>query len=213
MGKINNISSPKYIESERRAYSIYVMESRSIISCMDGLKAGGRRSLWTGRNGSKYKTATLAGATVPIHPHADTSGAINTLAAPYGNNISLFKGDGAFGTRLHPTEYGAARYTSVTVSKFTQDVMFADIEIIPMRDNYDGSTQEPVHFLPLIPVALLNPSEGIAVGFASTILPRKLEDLIQTQLNYLSNSTKKLPLTPHFVPINQSPVVDSLTAD
>ena len=91
--------------------------------------------------------------------------------------------------------------------------MFADIEIIPMRDNYDGSTQEPVHFLPLIPVALLNPSEGIAVGFASTILPRKLEDLIQTQLNYLSNSTKKLPLTPHFVPINQSAVSESTTGD
>ena len=123
---------------------------------------------------------------MPLHPHAAPEGAINTLAAPYGNNVPLLHGDGAFGTLLNPTAYGAARYTSVKVSKFTKDVMFRDIEIVPMTENYDGTLEEPKHFLPLVPIVLLNPSEGIAVGFASNILPRDLEDIINSQIAYLS---------------------------
>lgn len=200
------LTSSEYINQERREYSLYVMTSRAICAAADGLKAGGRRALWTARNGSKYKTATLAGATMPIHPHAECTGAINTLAAPYGNNIPLFKGDGAFGTLLHPTSYGAARYTSVTVSKFTQDVVFADIEIIPMMENYDGSLLEPVHFLPLIPIALLNPSEGIAVGFASNIMPRRLEDIVNAQLAHLKGAKKLNAMIPHFGPTDQTAI-------
>lgn len=198
------MKSSEYLESERKLYSLYVMQSRAIPAATDGLKAAGRRVLWTARNGDKYKTATLAGATMPIHPHSEASGSINTLAAPYGNNIPLFKGYGAFGTMLDPTAYGAARYTSVAVSKFTQDVMFADIEIIPMTWNYDDSIEEPVHFLPLVPVVLLNPSEGIAVGFATDILPRNLADLIDVQIAHLMNKRNTNQLLPTFTPVNST---------
>lgn len=197
-------TSSKYIEEQRREYSLYVMQSRAIPAATDGLKAAGRRVLWTARNGDKYKTATLAGATMPIHPHSEASGSINTLAAPYGNNIPLFKGYGAFGTMLDPTAYGAARYTSVAVSKFTQDVVFADIEIIPMTWNYDDSIEEPVHFLPLVPTVLLNPSEGIAVGFATDILPRNLADLIDVQIAHLMNKRNANQLLPSFTPVNST---------
>jgi len=200
------MKSSKYIEEERRIYSLYVMQNRAISSVTDGLKAAGRRVLWTARNGEKYKTATLAGATMPLHPHASPEGSINTLAAPYGNNIPLFKGYGAFGTMLDPTAYGAARYTSVAVSKFTEDVMFKDIEIIPMMPNYDDTLEEPVHFLPLVPVVLLNPSEGIAVGFASSILPRSLEDIISVQVAHLSKKKINNDLLPVFTPLNNAAV-------
>lgn len=176
------------------------MTSRAIPAVTDGLKSGGRRVLWTARNGQKWKSANLAGATMPIHPHAMPDGAINTLAAPYGNNIPLFASDCAFGTLLDPTAYGASRYTSVKISKFTQDVLFKDIEIIPMMENYDGTELEPVHFLPLVPTVLLNPSEGIAIGFASNILPRTLDDIINVQLNYLKKSKQLGDLTPKFTP-------------
>lgn len=194
-----------YIESERKVYGLYVMQQRAIPAAADGLKAGGRRALWTARDGHKYKTATLAGATMPIHPHGECSPAINTLAAPYGNNIPLFTGYGAFGTMLDPTAYGASRYTSVMASKFAQDVLFKDIEIVPMMSNYDDTLEEPVHFLPLVPVVLLNPTEGIAVGFATNILPRGLDDIIAHQLAHLKNKPKdilKNALLPRFEPTN-----------
>lgn len=195
------VVASKYIEEQRREYSLYVMQNRAIPSVCDGLKAAGRRVLWTGKSGEKFKTATLAGATMPIHPHGEASGSINTLAAPYGNNIPLFKGYGAFGTMLDPTAYGAARYTSVATSKFTDDVMFRDIEIIPMMPNYDDTLEEPVHFLPLVPVALLNPSEGIAVGFATNILPRALDDIISIQVAHLQGKKTTNKLLPTFTPL------------
>lgn len=196
------MKSSEYVDQERREYSLYVLQSRAVPHVADGLKAAARRILWTARDGKKYKSATLAGATMPIHPHASPESTVNTLAAPYGNNIPLLKGDGAFGTLLNPTAYGAARYTSVATSKFTNDVIFADIEIIPMEENYDGTLMEPRHFLPLIPIVLLNPQEGIAVGFASDILPRSLKDIITSQLNFLTGKAVREPY-PVFEPNEQ----------
>lgn len=194
--------SSSYIQDQRHAYSMYVMQSRSIPSVTDGLKAGGRRVLWTGRDGHKYKSATLAGATMPIHPHASPESAIDTLAAPYGNNIPLFDGDGAFGTLINPKAYGASRYTSVKVSKFTKDVVFRDIEVVPMKENYDGTLEEPIHFLPLVPVALINPADGIAIGFATNILPRALDDIIIAQISHLRGAKTLTNPMPKFLPLN-----------
>lgn len=196
------MASSQYINDQRREYSLYVLQMRAIPHGADGLKAAARRVLWTAKNGQKDKSATLAGKTMPIHPHQSPEGAVNTLAAPYGNNIPLLHGDGAFGTLLNPTAYGASRYTSVKVSEFTKDVVFRDIEIVPMQDNYDGTLQEPKHFLPLVPVVLLNPQEGIAVGFASNILPRSLPDIINSQITYLEGKDFYEEL-PTFTPTNQ----------
>lgn len=196
--------SSQYIESERREYSLYVLTSRAIPHIADGMKAAARRVLWIARDGKTHKAATLAGATIPIHPHAPPESTINTLAAFYGNNVPLLHGEGAFGTMLKPTAYAAPRYTSVRVSQFTKDVVFADIEIVPMMDNFDMSQKEPKHFIPLVPVALLNPQEGIAVGFACNILPRSLKDVIEHQIAYLAKGTKPKLAVPTFHPTNQT---------
>lgn len=196
------MKSSEYLEQERKLFALYTLQNRALPSVCDGMKSAGRRAVWMARDGEKRKTATLAGACMSIHPHGENSGSINTLAAPYGNNIPLFKGYGAFGTMLDPTAYGAARYTSVAISKFTEDVMFKDIEIVPMMPNYDDTLEEPVHFLPLVPVVLLNPSEGIAVGFATNILPRSLEDIISVQLAHLTGKKVTTKLLPTFTPIN-----------
>lgn len=201
------MESSEYIESERREYSLYILTSRAIPHIADGVKAAARRVLWVARDGKKTKSATLAGAAIPLHPHAPPESTINTLAAPYGNNVRLLQGEGAFGTLLNPTAYGAARYTSVKVSQFTRDVMFKDIEIVPMVDNFDMSLKEPKHFLPLVPVALLNKQEGIAVGFASNIIGRDLKQIINHQIDYLTDGTiPRNEATPVFYPCDQKAV-------
>lgn len=192
----------EYIEQQRRQYSLYVLESRAIPSITDGLKAAARRIMWVARDGKKWKSASLAGATMPIHPHASPEGSINTLAAPYGNNLPLLDGIGSFGTRLNPTAYGAARYTSVQVSKFALSAFYTDIEIIPMKPNYDNTSEEPVHFLPLIPICVLNPVEGIAIGFACDILPRDLGDIIDSQIKHLDGKEERNEPQITFRPFN-----------
>lgn len=194
--------SSDYIEQQRHDYSLYVMRSRAIPSIKDGLKAGQRRVLWMARDGQKYKSASLAGSTLPIHPHDSPEGSINTLAAPYGNNIPLFTGKGALGTLINPTAYGASRYTSVSTSKFTNDVVFRDIEVIPMVENYDGTLMEPEHFLPLVPICLINPAEGIAVGYATNIMPRAPDDIIIGQITHLKGGKNIGNPNPKFRPLN-----------
>ncbi len=198
---VKPMASEQYIESMRRNFALYVLANRAIPAITDGLKPSARRLLWTARDGKKHKSATLAGATMPIHPHASADSVINTIAGPYGNNIPLLTGIGAFGTLLVPDAYGASRYTSVKISPFTKDVMFKDIEIIPMMENYDSTLLEPKHFLPLVPVSLINPSEGIAIGYSTTILPRILQDVVMAQLTHLSNG-KITNITPTFTPTN-----------
>lgn len=199
------MNSSEYIEQQRKEYALYVLESRALPSIADGLKKAARRVLWVGKDCNKYKTASLAGATMPIHPHQEPSGVINTLTAPFGNNLPLFTGYGAFGTLLDPQSYGAARYTSVKVSNFTKDVIFADIDLVELIDNYDQTLKEVKHFLPLIPIVLLNPSKGIAVGFATNILPRSLEDIINAQIDCLNDNSVD-EVMPEFYPFNSKAI-------
>lgn len=180
-----------YVSALRRDYSLYVMQARAVVSEADGLKPAARRLLYTGRDGATIKTQNLAAQTMPLHPHGAPDEVANTLAAPYGNNIPLLQGIGLFGTYLSPKAYGATRYTDVKLSKFTKDVVFADFDIIPMVPNYDMTRDEPKHFLPLVPVGMLNASEGIAVGFSSAILPRSLQDVITQQVAFLEGKKVK----------------------
>lgn len=197
-----SISSSELINSLRMEYSLYTIQDRAIPHLADGLKMSHRRVIWMAKDGAKYKSATLAGAAMSIHPHSAPEGAINTLTAPFSNNIPLFTALSTFGTKLAPDSFGASRYTSVKLSSFTKDVILKDIEIIPMKLSYDDSEMEPVHYLPLVPVVLINPQSGIAVGFACDILPRSLADIVTAQLNYLKGK-EVIEAYPKFLPSEQ----------
>jgi len=183
-----NKTSSEYLLDTSREYSMYVCQNRAIPSASDGLKDGQRKALWLMRNKSdKIKTVSLSGELISsglyLHGDASASDAISKLAGPYLNNLPLFEGIGTFGTRVAPVDgIGAPRYTYVKRSKAAQAILYQDLDIVPMKENYDGSTMEPITFLPLIPLVLMNGVSGIAVGWATTILPRKPEDLVQAVL-------------------------------
>lgn len=191
---MSTLSPSELVNRARHNYSMYVLKERAFPSIIDGLASGGRRILWIARDGVKRKSATLAGAAMPLHPHAEATSTVNTITQVYGNNIPLLKGTGSFGTRLKPDACGAARYTSVEASSFAMDVLYRDIEIVPMMPNYDHTIEEPRHFLPLVPLVLLNPSMGIGIGFANNTLPRGLKDIINDQIKHLQG--KKITEAP-----------------
>ena len=201
--------SSDYINATRLAYSTYVMQHRALPAITDGMKASLRRVMWIARDGKKIKSATLAGLAMAIHPHQAPEGAVNTLASHYGNNIPLLYGYSAFGTLTQPTQYTASRYTSVSASEFAKDAFYTDVEILPMQETYDSAELEPVHFLPLVPMAILNPSDGIAIGFASTILPRCLKDLIEVQIAHLTGKKTTNQVLPVSYPIGSAASLDT----
>lgn len=186
-----------FIKETSRDYSIYVCQSRGIPCVSDGLKDAQRKALFVMKPKSdKLKTISLAGEMISqnIYLHSDASACdtISLMAAPYCNNITLLSGIGAFGTRVGPTDWGAPRYTYVKKNTYTDKLIYHDYEIIPLKENYDGSVLEPKHFLPLIPLVLLNGVSGIAVGWSTDILPRSYSQLVDATLAAIDNK-KKLP--------------------
>jgi DNA gyrase/topoisomerase IV subunit A len=197
-----------YILTTSHGFSVYACESRAIPKVTDGLKDSQRKMLWIMRNKSdKLKTISLAGECISsnlyLHGDQSASDTISMMAAPFCNNVPLFDGIGSFGTRTAPTGWGAARYTYVKRGKAAQHLVYPDLDIIPLKENYDGSAMEPIHFLPIIPLVLLNGISGIAVGYSTDILSRSLQDLIDACISVLDN---KVPasLRPAYTYLNCS---------
>ena len=174
-----------YLLGTSREYAIYICESRGLPNVADGLKDVQRKALWLMRNkGEKIKTVAMSGEMISsnlyLHGDSSASDAISKLAAPYANNITLLHGIGNFGTRIAPIKgIGAPRYTYVKKSKVTESLVYPDLSIVPLKENYDGSVMEPVHFLPIVPLVLLNGISGIAQGWSTDIFPHSLKDLIK----------------------------------
>jgi DNA gyrase/topoisomerase IV subunit A len=184
---LSDYSTTDYIKSTSRDYSIYVCQTRGIPSVCDGLKDAQRKALFVIKpKADKIKTISLAGEMISqnVYLHGDASAAetLSLMAAPYCNNIPLLHGIGAFGTKIGPTDWGAPRYTYLKRNAHTDALVFTDYDIVPLKENYDGSVLEPKNYLPLIPMVLLNGVSGIAVGWSTDILPRSLEDLIDATL-------------------------------
>lgn len=198
---MKDITIKEILNTQYKEYSYYVLQSRAIPSVIDGLKPVMRRSLWTGIKLSKdwVKVSKLAGSAMGLHPHGNTSleSAISGCAQDFAsaNNLCWFEGKGAFGSRITGpgNGIGAARYVSVKLSKHFYDIIDIDRDLINLVSNYDDTDKEPEHFLPLVPAVLLNPTQGIAVGFACNILPRKLSDVIHCQLQHLQGKSFREP--------------------
>ena len=191
---MKTINIPDLIDTQYKEFSFYVIEHRAIPYIVDGLKPVQRRALWTASKyfkNDKIKVVKLAGTTLSLHPHGSTAveDAISNMAQRFSgtNNVTYFDGYGAFGSKIMGpgNGIGAARYVSVKLNDNFHKIMGSDLELVEMKPNYDDTEQEPAAFLPIIPNILLNPIQGIAVGFACTILPRKLEDVIHCQQAYL----------------------------
>lgn len=209
------MTTSSYLLETSREYATYVLENRATPMITDGLKVSQRIALYLLRDQVKpTKTAGLVGQMMAsnLYVHGDAAAAdmIGRLAAPFLNNHPLIQGEGAFGTRVAPFDgIGAPRYTEVRRSKFAEQHLYVDMEIGPLRENYDGSAYMAQTFLPRLPLILLNGVNGIAVGFANKILPRKLDDLRAAVLDVLKDGKTERPLVPHYELYNVSVVRDA----
>lgn len=202
MKHMNKFSPSQYLLQTTREYAIYIADTRGIPSVIDGLKSSQRIALWLLRNkAEKIKTVGLAGEMAKerlyVHGDVSASNAIGFLAAPFKNSACLIHGEGEFGSRIAPDGIGAPRYTEVRRAKTAEAFLYNDLPDVPLTKNYDGSNMQPLHFMPLIPLVLLNGITGVAMGFSTEILPRKLQDIVQATLDVLKGKKPK-DLIPHY---------------
>ena len=169
-------------------YAKYVITDRAIIDIRDGLKPIHRRIIWSFyndgllHNKNRTKSANACSSVLKYSPHGDSS--VYQAAVRLANdsvNINLVDGKGSFGTvTSRDIQPGAMRYTEMRLSPITQELI-RDIDkgIVDMVDNYDSSRKEPVVLPVGLPMALINPNLGIAVGLASNICGYDLKEVCQ----------------------------------
>lgn len=201
--KTINRSVTDVIDTEYHEYAMYVLENRAIPSAIDGMKPVHRKLVYAMLNeysGKKVKLADLSGISNLNYHHGESSAAAAavTLTADWNNNCPIFTGHGNFGSRL-VQEASAPRYIFATLSKEFK-TFFIDEEVC--EPSFDSENPEPRFYLPTIPWVLVNGISGIAVGFATNILPRSIPDIVSNVKLCLKNRSKFLtdnkPIKPTF---------------
>lgn len=172
-------------------YSMSVITDRALPDIRDGLKPVHRRILFAmDEAGNTYnkaykKSARMVGDVLgKYHPHGDTSvyDAAVRMGQEFSMNHMLIDGQGNFGS-IDGDNAAAMRYTEMRLSRLSGE-FFKDLykETVEWRPNYDGSEKEPSVLTVPLPLFLVNGTEGIAVGMASTVLPHNLREVIDATL-------------------------------
>ena len=168
-------------------YAMSVIVGRALPDVRDGLKPVHRRILYgmsiLGITPDKphKKSARIVGEVMgKYHPHGDRSiyDAMVKMAQDFSTRYPLVDGHGNFGS-VDGDGAAAMRYTEARMSPFSLQ-MVRDIEkdTVEFTDNFDGEEKEPVVLPSRVPNLLINGSNGIAVGMATSIPPHNLSDTI-----------------------------------
>jgi DNA gyrase subunit A len=179
------------VEAQRRYlnYALSVITSRALPDVRDGLKPVQRRILYTMynelrlRSDTKHrKSAAIVGDVMgKFHPHGDTAiyDALVRMAQPFTMRQPLVDGRGNFGSPDGDSA-AAMRYTEARLAALADELLVElGKKTVAFRPNYDGRLFEPTVLPARFPNLLVNGSQGIAVGMATSIPPHNLSEVIQ----------------------------------
>ena len=197
----DQIIRTEYSEVMQKFYIDYAMSviiARALPDVRDGLKPVQRRTLYDMHElGIRYdkpyrKCARIVGDTMgKYHPHGDTSiyDALVVMAQDFKKGMALVDGHGNFGS-IEGDGAAAMRYTEARLQKVTQEAFLADLDkdVVDFVPNFDETEKEPEVLPVKLPNLLVNGSEGIAVGMATSIPPHNLGEVIDAVKAYMKNS-------------------------
>ena len=202
MDKEEQIIRTEYSEVMQQSYIDYAMSviiARALPDVRDGLKPVQRRTLYDMHElGIKYdrpyrKCARIVGDTMgKYHPHGDSSiyEALVVMAQDFKKGMTLVDGHGNFGS-IEGDGAAAMRYTEARLEKVTQEAFLADLDkdVVNFVPNFDETGKEPEVLPARIPNLLVNGSDGIAVGMATSIPPHNLGEVIDAVKAYMADSS------------------------
>ena len=175
-------------------YAMSVIVSRALPDVRDGLKPVHRRILYgmseLGVTPDKphKKSARIVGEVMgKYHPHGDSSiyDAMVRLAQPWNIRHQLVDGHGNFGS-VDGDGAAAMRYTEARMTPLAlQMLRDIDKETVDFIPNFDGEEKEPVVLPSRFPNLLVNGSNGIAVGMATSIPPHNLAETIDAAVKII----------------------------
>ena len=204
----SRIIKTEYSEEMQKSFIDYAMSviiARALPDVRDGLKPVQRRTLYDMHElGIRYdrpyrKSARIVGDTMGKYPpHGDSSiyEALVVMSQDFKKGMPLIDGHGNFGN-IEGDGAAAMRYTEARLQKVTQEAFLADLDkdVVDFVPNFDETEKEPSVLPVKIPNLLVNGSEGIAVGMATSIPPHNLGEVIDAVKAYMLNNeitTKEL---------------------
>lgn len=178
-------------------YAMSVIIARALPDARDGLKPVQRRTLYDMHElGIKYdkpyrKSARIVGDTMgKYHPHGDSSiyEALVVLTQDFKKGLPLVDGHGNFGN-IEGDGAAAMRYTEARLERVAQEAFLADLDkdVVDFIPNFDETEKEPSVLPAKFPNLLVNGSEGIAVGMATSIPPHNLAEVIDATKAYMKD--------------------------
>lgn len=200
------ITIKEFVHQELIHFSNYD-NIRSIPSILDGLKPSQRKVLYTCIKRNLYneiKVAQLAASVAEIsaYHHGEQSlvSTIINMAQDFvgSNNMNILVPQGQMGTRLMGgKDHSSARYIYTFLQPFVSKVFNSIDNMLLEYLEDEGYSIEPKFYLPIIPMILVNGSEGIGTGYSTFIPNYNPNDIILWLENKLNNkATKKL--TPYY---------------
>lgn len=193
---VKNIEINGELKKSFISYAMAVNVSRAIPDARDGLKPVHRRILYAmselGLTPDKpyRKCAMVVGEVLgKYHPHGDSSvyDALVRLAQDFSIRCPLVDGHGNFGS-VDGDPAAAYRYTEARLSKIALE-MIRDIDkkTVDFYPNFDDTREQPVVLPSRFPNLLVNGSDGIAVGMATSIPPHNLGEVIDGAIALLQD--------------------------
>lgn len=177
-------------------YAMSVIVGRALPDVRDGMKPVHRRILYgmneLGNTPDKphKKSARIVGEVMgKYHPHGDSSiyDAMVRMAQDFSTRYLLVDGHGNFGS-IDGHGAAAMRYTEARMTPFAME-MIRDIEkdTVDFVPNFDEEEKEPSVLPSKIPNLLINGSNGIAVGMATSIPPHNICEVIDAAVHMIDN--------------------------
>lgn len=215
------------INSSFSQYAGAVIQSRALVDVRDCVKPSARQ-VYYNMFIDKYtsdrpfsKTLKVLGGCMKTYIHGDSSceGIIMRSGQPFSLRYPLVEVEGSYGNLMESGNWAASRYTSSRLSKLSDFLVKETTHdtVDEWVDNYDDTMQYPRVLSSLGFYNIVNGSQGISVGIASSIPPFNIVEVNEALKKLLLNPDidfEDILCYPDFPTggtiINKNEIIDSL---
>ena len=178
---------------------------------MDGLKISQRKILFSAFKKNLHQEIKVAQFSGYVseqsgyhHGEASLNGAIVNMAQDFvgSNNIHLLMPNGQFGTRLQGGKDSASeRYIYTKLNALTRQIFRKEDDGVLEYLDDDGLSVEPIYYVPILPMVLVNGALGIGTGFATNIPcydPKQIIHCIKQKIKDSSMEYEEQNMVPYY---------------
>src|SRR5436190_11782149 len=179
-------------------YAMSVIVARALPDARDGLKPVHRRILVAMQEEGltpSHRYSKCAGVVGEVlkkyHPHGDSSvyDALVRLVQDFALRYPFVDGHGNFGS-IDGDSAAAYRYTECRLQAIAVEMLDElKKKTVDWRPSYDGTKSEPVMLPSRVPNLLVNGTQGIAVGMATSIPPHNLGEVVEACVALVDDPT------------------------